>query len=144
MYRERLGLTGSPIFARFNASTYSPYKESRWVSTAYIGNHLYEIDILDNGTITTPSYVINSDESVGFCRPSGTIRMLAVVVDYGNTGLDPMDVEAALLAWYWRGPLQQQWANTSLQIGPSEPVLQVELTTFVDGTPATHRALCNS
>ncbi|MBL8080570.1 MAG: hypothetical protein JNM55_21545 [Anaerolineales bacterium] len=134
LYRERFGLNlVAPIFARFNASTYSPDKESRWVSTAYIGNHLYEIDILDNGTITTPSYVINSDESVGFCRPSGTIRMLAVVVDYGNTGLDPMDVEAALLAGLEEA--QQQWANTSLQIGLSEPVLQVELTTFVYGPP---------
>lgn len=134
LYRNRFGLNlTAPTFARFNASSHSPDKESRWVSTAYIGNHLYEIDILNNGTITTPSYAINTDESVGFCRPSGTIRMLAVVVDYGNTGLDPADAESALRAGLEEA--QQQWADTSLQIGLSEPVLQVELTTFVYGPP---------
>jgi hypothetical protein len=134
LYQDHFGINlTAPVFARFNASNYSPDKESRWISTAYIGNHFYEIDILDNGTITTASYAINSDESAGFCRPSGTIRMLAVVVDYGNTGLDPMDVETALLAGLDQA--QQHWANTSFEIGLSEPVLQVELTTFVYGPP---------
>jgi hypothetical protein len=135
LYREAFGLNLEvPVFARYNASTRSPDKESRWVSTAYIGNRLYEIDILDNGLFTSTSYAINSNEDVGFCRPSGLIRMLAVIVDYGNTGLDPTDVEVALQTGL--DEAQAHWDEYSHQINLSEPILQVQLTTLDYGAPS--------
>jgi hypothetical protein len=134
LYRDYfwLNLT-SPAFARYNVSNRMSDEGARWVSTAYIGNWLYEIDIPDHGEITSTSYVVNSDESVGFCRPSGTIRMLAVVVDYGNTGLDPTDVGKALQAGLEKA--QMHWLDYSHEIGLSAPILRVELTTFDYGPP---------
>lgn len=134
LYRDRFGLDlTTPVFTRYNAPDPTTDEKSRWVSTAYIGKRLYEIGVLENGDIISTSYPVNSDEGVGFCRPSGTIRMLAVIVDYGNTGLISTDVEAALQAGLEEA--QQQWADTSHQNGLSAPILQVEMTTLVYGTP---------
>lgn len=132
LYRERfeLNLT-DPAFARYNAPSRYVSEPSRWISAAYIGNRLYEIGIFDNGEITSTSYSINSNEGGGFCRPSGTIRMLAVLVDYGNTGLNLEDAEAALRAGLEEA--RSRWADYSRQIGLSEPILDVELTTFAYG-----------
>lgn len=134
LYRDNFGLNlTAPAFAHYSASDQTPDKVSRWVSTAYIENHLYEIDIPDHEDIISSSYVINSDENVGFCRPLGTIRMLAVIVDYGNTDLDPVHVEAALQAGLEEARVK--WADISHQIGLSVPIIQLELTTSLYKRP---------
>ncbi len=135
LYQDHFGLTlTSPAFAHYNAPDPGNGDESRWVSTAYIGDRLYEIDIFDSGKITSTSYAINSDEGGGFCNPSGTIRILAVVVDYGNTGLDPAEVEAALRDGL--DEAESHWSDYSREIGLSAPILEVGLTTFVYGAPS--------
>jgi len=134
LYRDHFGLNlTAPGFARYNSPDPTNNEASRWVSTAYIGNRLYEIDIFDDGQVTAASYAVNSDEGGGFCRPFGKIRMLAVIVDYGNTGLDPTDAEAALRAGL--NETQEYWVDYSRQIGLPAPLLEVELTTFVYGAP---------
>lgn len=134
LYRERFNLNlAAPVFARYNAPDRNSSELSRWVSAAYIEDRLYEIAIFDNGTITGTSYVLNSDEGGGFCRPSGTLRMLAVIVDYGNTGLDPADADAALRAGLEEA--RARWAETARQIGLPAPILDVELTTLDYGAP---------
>jgi hypothetical protein len=134
LYRDhfRLVLT-DPAFARFNASDRTAAEGSRWVSAAYIGNHLYEISILDNGLIASRSYSLNSDEGAGFCRPAGKIRMLAVLVDYGNTDLDLMDAEAVLKEGLEE--VRGRWIEYSHQIGLPAPIMDLELTTFAYGAP---------
>jgi hypothetical protein len=134
LYRDHFGLNlTAPVFARHDAPDRTPGEESRWVSAAYIGDRLYEISIFDDGTISSRSYATHSDDGGGFCRPSGRIRMLAVVVDYGNTGLDPADAEAALQTGLEEA--ERHWAAYSRKIGLSEPILEVELTTFAFGAP---------
>jgi len=53
---------------------------------------MYELQIMDDGTVSQFYTYTNFDNEYAICRPSGTIRMLAVVVDYGNTGADPNEV----------------------------------------------------
>jgi hypothetical protein len=135
LYRNRFGLNlTAPVFARYIALDPLAGEISRWVSAAYIGNRLYEIDLFDNGAITSTAYAINSDEGGGFCRPAGTIRLLAVIVDYGNTGLNPADVDTALRSGLEAA--RKRWVDYSRQLGISEPILNVELTTFVYGAPS--------
>jgi hypothetical protein len=134
LYREHFGLNlTSPTFARYNAPDPLAVEASRWVSVAYIGDRLYEIDILDDGSVTSTSYAINSNEGGGFCRPSGVIRMLIVVVDYANTGLDPQDVEVGLQNGL--EDAQRDWVDYFRQAGLPGPILEVELSTFIYGAP---------
>ncbi len=134
LYRDHFGLNlTDPVFARYNAPDGVTTEASRWVSAAYIENRLYEISILDNGVITSTSYTVNSDEGGGFCRPSGTIRMLVVLVDYGNTGLDLADAEDTLRAGLEEA--RARWVDYSSKIGLPETILDVEITTFAYGAP---------
>ncbi len=134
LYRDEFALNlSAPVFARFDASDRTPGEESRWVSAAYVADRLYEISILDTGTVSSRSYAVNSDDGGGFCRPSGTIRMLAVVVDYGNTGLEPSDAEAALRIGL--SEARGRWIDYSRQIGLTGPILDLELTIYTYGAP---------
>ncbi len=134
LYKDHFGLNlTAPVFARYNASDQTVDEKSRWVSTSYIKDQLLELNIFDNGAITSTAYSVNSNKGAGFCRPSGSIRMLAVIVDYGNTGLNPTEAEAALQIGLEK--TQKQWIDYSRQIGLSEPILKVILKTIVYRAP---------
>lgn len=133
LYQEQFGLLlQDPVFARYNKIGTQWVEDSRWVSVAYIGDYVYEIDLVDDGAIVASFHPLNSDNETGFCRPSGKIRMLAVIVDYDNTGLDPVEVVETLQTGL--AEAQTHWVAVLNQNGPSKPIWQVELTTFIYGS----------
>ncbi|HEY2981861.1 MAG TPA: hypothetical protein VGJ22_11815 [Anaerolineales bacterium] len=133
LYRQDFGITlTAPAFARYNKLFAEALDAARWVSTAYIGDRVYELAIFDDGTVGSTSSIVSSD-SGAYCRPIGTIDMLAVIVDYGNTGVDPAAVAADLAFSADRS--NQRWARYSANIGFSEPILHVNLTTVTAGAP---------
>ncbi len=88
LYRELYGLNlTAPAFARYTMPYPEAVEASRWISAAYIGNKLYTAEIFDNGFGGGQPYDLGTEN--GFCLPAGKYSMLVVLVDYGNTGLDP-------------------------------------------------------
>lgn len=139
-YKEQFGLTlTEPVFARYTKPNPSAIEESRWVSAAYIGNKLYEINIFDNGFAGGMSYDLNAEN--GFCRPAGKFSMLVVIVDYGNTGLDPNRLLEPLAAA--QAEANARWLEYSKSIGLADPIVQVDRmeTAFVSAPPVPGQAL---
>ncbi len=135
LYQQNFGvLLSYPAFARYNKLFPDAVDDARWVSSAYIGNTLYELDLMDDGSVYPTTSILNSDNG-SFCRPSGNINMLAVIVDYGNTTANVAELEADLLFSLNRS--NQRWADYSAGIGLAEPILHVDLTTVFAGPPVT-------
>jgi hypothetical protein len=134
LYLEYFGLKlADPVFARYVMPWSDAYDVTRWVSTAYIGDTQYEIDLFDDGTSTTFTRPIchATADYAPIGRPAGSYRMLVVFVDYGNIGISESEALQALAASteaYNRFWLQQ--ANAA---GVSTPILQIKTTgTFLD------------
>jgi hypothetical protein len=140
VYQEQFGLTlTSPAFARYTKPGDYAVEESRWVSAAYIGDKLYEINIFDNGFVGAMSYDLNADN--GFCRPLGSFSMLVVFVDYGNTGLDPQAGMDAMAAF--QKEANNVWAEYAQSVGLDEQILQIDQleTALVTSPPVPGQAL---
>ena len=67
-----------------------------WVSTAYIGNDMYEVDAYADGHMESWTTPIFPNTNVDFknslwkdpvCRPAGEYSMLVVFLDFGNLGV---------------------------------------------------------
>ena len=141
VYQEQFGLTlTAPAFARYTKPDEYAYEESRWVSAAYIGEKMYEVSIFDNGFAGGMAYDLSTGDN-GFCRPAGNYSMLAIFVDYGNTGLDPAAGAAPLEEW--RQHANQVWAEYAASIGLTEPILQITRleTAIVSAPPVPGQAL---
>ncbi len=141
VYQEQFGLTlTAPAFARYTKPGDFAVEESRWVSIAYIGNKMYEVSIFDNGFAGGMAYKIETGDN-GFCRPAGEYSMLAIFVDYGNTGLDPSAGAAPMEAW--RQHANQVWAEYSASIGLDQPILQISSleTAIVSAPPVPGQTL---
>ncbi len=135
LYQQLYGLNlSAPAFARYNKLFPEALDDARWISAAYVGDSVYEIAIFDDGQVANTTGLLNRDDG-SFCRPSGTIRMLAVLVDYGNTNVTIPELEADLSFSLNRS--NQRWEDYSRAIGLAEPILQVELTTAAAGAPVS-------
>jgi hypothetical protein len=129
LYSERFGLSVPiPPLARYIRPAPAALDPSRWVSVAYIGNYDYEINLMDDGSVKTNRMAVNHAEAglATICRPTGTLDMLVVFVDYGNTGIarDPAftalaDAQSHSAGWH------QTYAASH---GLSAPLLQINTT----------------
>ncbi len=91
------------------------------------GDHIYEIDLFDDGRVETNLLALESDygESL-MCRPVGHYRTLVVFVDFGNTIVTQ---EMALDALKTAAERANQWhADYAAEHGLSEPLITLELT----------------
>jgi len=138
LYSERFGLTVPvPPLARYIRPNPAALDPSRWVSVVYIGDHDYEIDLMEDGSVQTSRMAVNHAEGglATICRPAGILKMLVVFVDYGNTGILQDQAFTALTA------AQMQSANWhqayAAAHGLSAPLLQINTTpAFVSAPPA--------
>ena len=137
LYSERFGLSVPvPALARYIRPTPAALDPSRWVSVAYIGDHDYEIDLMDDGTVKTNRMAINHTEAglATICRPTGNLKMLVVFVDYGNTGITQDQAFAALAVAQTRSADWHEAYAASHAL--SAPLLQVNTTpAFVSASP---------
>jgi hypothetical protein len=135
LFFERYGFQPTnPAFTRYIRLFPEALDASRWVSAIYYNDYLYELQLMDDGSVSQFYTYTNFDDEYDICRPSGILRMLAVIVDYGNTDIDQnavlADLNQSLAA------ANQRWADYSIRIGLSQPILQVELVTALAGAPS--------
>jgi len=138
LYDELWGVTlTAPAFAHHSAEwESSAATENRWVSVAYIGNHVYTIYLFDDGRIENRAgSIATADLPVGGCWPAGTYRILTTIVDYDNTQLDPDTVQTEIENA--ASTANQHWADHAIAVGLAEPILQIETTTIYVGAPPT-------
>ncbi len=141
LYSERFGLTVPiPPLARYIRPNPAALDPSRWVSVVYLGDHDYEIDLMDDGSVQTARMAVNHAEAglATICRPMGILKILVVFVDYGNTGISQDQAFAALAA------AQSQSANWhqayAAAHGLSAPLLQINTTpAFISAPPVPGR-----
>jgi hypothetical protein len=136
LYLERFGFyPPNPAFTRYVRLFPTALDPSQWVSAVYYGDYVYELKLTDDGEVSQFYTYTNFDHEYAICRPAGLIRMLAVIVDYGNTGVDPQiivdDLHQSLAI------ANQRWADYATSIGLSQPIVQVELVTALAGAPST-------
>jgi hypothetical protein len=137
LYSERFGLSiPVPPLGRYIRPNPDARDPSRWVSAVYLGDFNYEIDLFDDGTVGTNRMAVNLAEPglATICRPVGVLRMLGVVVDYGNTGIPRDQAFTALAA------AQAQTADWhrayAAAMGLSAPLLELHITpAFVSAPP---------
>jgi len=134
-YQENFGLTlTSPIIGRKERQgvTTDP-----WVSTAYIGDYFYQVDLFPDGRVEAFSRSIPNDlgvppalsadpkeQALTACRPAGTYRLLFVFLDYGNLGLTEADVSSALRSA--TDEINALFTRLSAAAGEKSPILQME------------------
>jgi hypothetical protein len=134
IYREKIGLNfTSPPIARFSKFFSSSVDESRWISVVYYNDKVYEASIFDTGAVGFVNYDVNGAN--GYCRPMGDIRMLIVIVDYGNVSYDLNQLTSLLEEARVRS--NRRWADYASGLGLSTPILQVQATTVFAGSPPT-------
>lgn len=137
LYSERFGLSvPMPPLARYIRPNPAALDPSRWVSVVYLGDHDYEIDLMDDGSVQTSRMALNHAEAglATICRPAGNLKMLVVFVDFGNTGILKDQAFAALAA------AQSQSADWhqayAAAHGLSAPLLQINtMPAFVSVPP---------
>lgn len=139
-YRTAFGLDpAAPAIAR----KFRTGVEDEWVSTAYIGNNLYEVDLFPDGHTEPwtspifPNTIVDYKKSIWkdpLCRPAGEYAMLVVFLDFGNLGVGGDELLADLDA-------ATAEANAAFagfpSAGPgSAPILNVRTSGVVIPAPA--------
>jgi hypothetical protein len=124
------------------ARKFRPGVEDPWVSTAYIGNVLYDVELFADGHVETWATPVFPNTAVDLktsyfkepvCRPAGNYSMLVVFLDFGNlkVGKDELladlasataDANARYAAYPSAGP-------------GSAPILQIQTTGVVIPVP---------
>jgi hypothetical protein len=109
-----------------------------WVTAIYYQNWIIEIALYPDGREAAHAYPLNSsapagpnylgpgDKPIATCRPSGTIRMLIVFVDYGNLGVTQSEAFDTLNRVGSR--LNTVYSEVSRAGGVSTPILQLQIT----------------
>lgn len=137
LYSERFGLfVPRPPLGRYILPNPDARDPSRWVSAVYLGDFNYEIDLFDDGAVSTNRMALNHIEPglATICRPAGVLRMLGVFVDYGNTGI-PRDQAFTELAAA-REQTADWHRSYAAAMGLSAPLLELQITpAFVSAPP---------
>lgn len=129
----------SPSLQRFDFPT-NPTR-SRWIGAAYYKGMRYYVSIFDdghvewsNGPYADPTHR-STTGSYTYCRPAGTVRVLVVFVDYGNTGTVKEDALAKVPGTVsWLNGLYAAFATSQ---GLAAPLLRVEAdATYIGSPPA--------
>jgi hypothetical protein len=124
------------------ARKFRPGVEDPWVSTAYIGNVLYDVELFADGHIQTwatpvfPNTAVDLNKSYfkePVCRPAGVYSMLVIFLDFGNLKVGKDEVLADL-ASATADANARYAAYTSARSG-SAPILQIHTTGVVIPVP---------
>jgi hypothetical protein len=123
-----------------------------WVTALFVKNWVIEIALYPDGREAKHAYPLNGmsaagpnylgvgDKPIATCRPSGTIRMLVVFVDYGNLAVTRSEALATLRGVGSR--LNTIYSDLSRGGGASTPILQLQLTgAFVSPPPVMPEGL---
>jgi hypothetical protein len=107
-----------------------------WVSTAYIEDYFYQVDLYPDGRVEAFSRPIPNDggipparsgdekqQAFTACRPAGNYRLLFVFLDYGNLGLTEVDVLTALTDA--TSDINELFTRVSAAAGEKSPILQM-------------------
>lgn len=134
LYQSLFGVTvPSPIISRYDVNITN---ENRWVSAAYIGNRLYEIDLFDDGHVESDGAYVNAPDPQGYsshCAPKGIYRILVVIVDYHNTGFTYEQVRQSLMEGVTH--LNQRYADYSSSIGLASPIFSMNVESVYINQP---------
>ncbi len=134
-----LALTAPPI-ARKNRSG---VPDDPWVSVAYVGDVMYQVDLFGDDHVETRAVALSSRATapVGaklgdtvYLRPAGTYRMLVVFVDYGNLGVGRASVQEALARA--TADVNAMFADRSRAVGLSKPILRIDTEARFIAPPA--------
>ncbi len=140
IYSKTFGIN---IVAPAIARKFRPGVEDPWVSTAYIKNVLYDVEVSSDGKVETWATPVFPNTNVDLtksyykepvCRPAGVYSMLVVFLDFGNltVGKDELladlasataDANARYAAYPSAGP-------------GSAPILQIQTTGVVIPVPS--------
>jgi len=106
-----------------------------WVSVAYVGDVLYQVNLYPEGNVQTfatilkvgakPPPGVKYDSSPAF-RPTGTLTMLVVLLDYGNLGVTKEEALESLRQA--TASVNAEYARYSTAAGLANPVLQLDVT----------------
>jgi hypothetical protein len=126
-YLQFFGLhLDSPAFVHFIDENPERSMYNSWQSAAYISDMFYRVYFYDESNVTGTNMksLVTGDYNV--CRPAGDYKILAVVVDYGNTQIDHEKVSEKLIEA--EEIANQRWMDYSASIGLTTPVLHTETT----------------
>ncbi len=124
------------------ARKFRPGVEDPWVSTAYIGNVLYDVELFADGHVETWATPVFPNTAVDLktsyfkepvCRPAGVYSMLVVFLDFGNLKVGKDELLADLAAA--TADVNARYA-AYLSAGPgSAPILQIHTSGVVIPVP---------
>ncbi len=124
------------------ARKFRPGVEDPWVSTAYVGNVLYDVELFGDGHVETwatpvfPNTTVDMNKSYfkePVCRPAGMYSMLVVFLDYGNLSVGKDEVLADLAAA--NATVNTEYAAYPSAGNASAPILQIHTTGVVIPVP---------
>ena len=132
-YRDVYGLElAAPAVARKNRPGVST---DPWVSVAWIGDLLYQVNLYPDGNIQTAATALTAaarrpaagqyDSNVA-ARPAGVLRILVVLLDYGNLGVTRAELLDALRAA--QDQVNAQYAAYASAAGVARPFFTIETT----------------
>ena len=119
-----------------------------WTTAVYLQRWFIDVSVYPDGRemdyadplayadpAAAPSLVQPDDKSIPMCRPSGVLRVLAVVTDYHNTGATRDEALAALAEAAAR--INAKYLAASRAVGLSSAILQLQLTSAYLASPPT-------
>jgi hypothetical protein len=134
-----LALTAPPIARKDRWGA----PDDPWVSVAYIGDLLYQVNLYADDHIETRAVALTAravapagmklNDSV-YLKPVGTYRMLVVFVDYGNLGVSRAEVQEALRRA--TADVNAMFAERSRAAGLAKPILRIETEARFIAPPA--------
>jgi len=123
LYREVFGLSlPAPAVAKKHPARVA---SDPWVSTAYVGGRLHQIDLYPDGRVEAFSTTAG--------RPAGTCSPLVVFLDHGSLDLDPGSVLVALSEA--TDAANRAHGAYPIRNGSDEPILRLETEGVVVPSP---------
>ena len=124
------------------ARKFRPGVEDPWVSTAYIGNVLYDVELFADGHVATWATPVFPNTNVELkqsyfkepvCRPAGVYSMLVVFLDFGNLKVGKDELLADLASA--TTDANARYAAYPSAGSGSAPILQIQTTGVVIPVP---------
>jgi hypothetical protein len=117
-----------------------------WVASVFLKHWFIDVSVYPDGRVMDyadplayadpafkPSLIQPDDKPISRCRPSGTLKILAAVVDYHNMGATGHEALAALADAAAR--INAKYLEASRAVGLTSPILQVQVTTVYLPSP---------
>lgn len=136
-YEDQFGLSLTEPAFMYHSLIYNTTQDrDLWVSTAYVGDMLYEGLLPHSGVVESRKHVpIQTQDQNGYCSPEGTYRLLVVIVEYDGSSVDPNRVRTELFREAERAI--QRWAADADLEGLQGPVLAVDVVVAGPVAPKT-------